>query len=71
MADEPANKSMRWQLDQNDVTCYAGLALLGIGLAVSFSWTVALMVVGAVLVVVSTASAFAVVILSALRSRGK
>ena len=67
MAEQPAEKSMRMRFDGNDLNFYAGLVLLGTGLAFAISPAVALAVAGAILVVVGAASAWIVLWLS----RGK
>lgn len=41
------------RFDSNDVMFYAGLLLLGVGLAFGVSWPVALGVIGAILTAVS------------------
>jgi hypothetical protein len=53
------NKPARF--DSNDILFYAGLLLLGIGLAFSVSWQTALIVVGSVLAAVGVVNSFVVV----------
>jgi len=46
---EPQKPPSPARFDSNDILFYAGLLLLGIGLAFGVSWQTALMVVGATL----------------------
>jgi hypothetical protein len=49
------------RFDGNDLLFYAGLTLLGIGLAFSVSWPTALVVVGATLAVVGLVNSYVIV----------
>lgn len=52
------------RFDSNDVLFYAGLLLLGAGLAFAVSWPVALAVVGAALAIIGLVNSYLVVFLS-------
>lgn len=52
------------RFDRNDALFYAGLLLLGVGLAFSVSWPVALVVLGAVLALVGLANSYVLVFLN-------
>lgn len=54
------NRFLTWYqaADKNTLAYWSGLALLGLGVTLSVSVATALVVVGAILVVISTASSF-------------
>lgn len=49
------------RFDSNDILFYVGLLLLGVGLAFSVSWQVALMVIGSILAAVGLVNSFVVI----------
>jgi hypothetical protein len=49
------------RFDGNDLLFYAGLLLLGVGLAFAVSWPVALVVIGATLAVVGLVNSYVIV----------
>ena len=58
---EPQKPPSPARFDSNDILFYAGLLLLGIGLAFGVSWQTALMVVGAILAAVSLFNSYVLV----------
>jgi uncharacterized membrane protein len=60
MADQPTPppNPPADRFDRNDALFYAGLLLMGAGLAFAFSWPAALIVVGAVLAMVALANSY-------------
>lgn len=57
-AEIPQAEKPESRFDGNDLFYYAGLALLGLGLAFAVSWAAALAVVGGVLVGVSLINSY-------------
>lgn len=61
---DPVNAQARPRFDSNDILFYAGLLLLGVGLAFGVSWQVACIVIGAILAAVSLVNSYVLVWLS-------
>ncbi len=55
---DPTTPPKPSRFDGNDLLFFAGLALLGVGLAFALSWAVALIVVGGILAAVGLVNAY-------------